>query len=139
PRMVVVAYPIRCGEKDAVAPASIEIVPAQGPAPQRQGELASGAALARLLPGMDAPTGAVAATFAMDRPRATDTIKIAYPDGGCGSSNEALLAMTYTNARPLKTPAPALPAGWAGADRPTIRLQALIDLDGAAQSIVYIG
>ena len=138
-RMVVVAYPLRCGEKDPVAPASIEIVAALGPAPQRQGEFATGAALARLLPGMEVPPGAIAAAFAMDRPRATDTIKIAYPDGGCGSSNEALLAMRYSNAKPLKTPPPALPAGWAGAERPVLRLQALIDLDGAAQTIVYIG
>jgi len=138
-RMVVVAYPLRCGEKEPVAPASIEIVPGQGSAPQRQGELATGAALARLLPGMNVPAGAVAAAFAMDRPRATDTIKIAYPDGGCGSSNEAMLALRYTNAKPLKTPPPALPAGWTAAEHPVLRLQALIDLDGAAQSIVYIG
>jgi hypothetical protein len=138
-RMVVVAYPLRCGGRDPVAPASIDLVPAQGPAPPRQGELATGGALARLLPGLDVPPGAVAAVFGLDRPRATDTIRIAYPDGGCGSANEAILAMKYTNARPLKTTPPALPAGWSGAEHPVVRLQALIDLDGASQAIVYIG
>ena len=138
PRMVVVAYPLRCGDKAPVAPASIEIVPAQGPPPRRDGELATGEALARLLPGLTAPAGAMAAAFFIDRPRATDAIKIAYPDGGCGPSNEAVLPMKYTNAKPLKTPQPPLPAGQAATDRP-IRLQALIDLDGAARRIVYIG
>jgi hypothetical protein len=46
--------------------------------------------------------------------------------------------MKYTNARPLKTPQPSLPAGQAPTDRP-IRLQALIDFDGTAQRIVHIG
>ena len=46
--------------------------------------------------------------------------------------------MKYTNAKALKTPQPALPAGQSPTDRP-IRLQALIDLDGSAEQIVYIG
>jgi len=40
-RMVVVAYPLRCGDKDPVGPASIEIVAAQGQAPRRDGGSAS--------------------------------------------------------------------------------------------------
>jgi hypothetical protein len=138
PRMVVVAHPLRCGDKAPVAPASIDIAAAQGPAPRRDGELATGEALARLLPGMNLPAGAIGAAFFIDRPRPTDAIKIAYPDGGCGPANEAVLTMTYTNARPLKTPQPSLPAGQTASDRP-VRLQALIDLDGTAQRIVYIG
>jgi hypothetical protein len=138
-RMVVVAYPLRCGDKDPVGPASIEIVAAQGSPPRRDGEFATGPALARLLPGLNVPPGAMAAVFTMERPRATDTIKIAYPDGGCGASNEALLTMAYTNAKPLKTPQPPLPAGHTASEHPVLRLQALIDLDGAAQAIVHIG
>ena len=138
-RMVVVAYPLRCGDKDPVGPASIEIVAAQGSPPRRDGEFATGPALARLLPGLNVPPGAMAAVFAMERPRATDTIKIAYPDGGCGASNEALLTMAYANAKPLKTPQPPLPAGRPASEHPVLRLQALIDLDGAAQAIVHIG
>jgi hypothetical protein len=138
PRMVVVAHPLRCGDKPPVAPASIAIAAAQGPAPRRDGELATGEALARLLPGMNLPAGAIGAAFFIDRPRPTDAITIAYPDGGCGPANEAVLAMKYTNARPLKTPQPSLPAGQTAGDRP-VRLQAIIDLDGTAQRIVYIG
>ena len=110
-RMVVVAYPLRCGDKEPVLPASIDIVPAQGPPPRRDGEIATGEAIARLLPGMNLPAGAIAATYLIDRPRASDAIKIAYPDGGCGTANDALLPMKYTNAKPAKTPQPSLPAG----------------------------
>jgi hypothetical protein len=138
PRMVVVAYPLRCGDKPPVAPAAIEIVAAQGQAPRRDGELATGEALARLVPGLHVPAGTMAAAFLIDRPRATDGIRIVYPDGGCGPSSEAVLPMKYTNARPLNTPQPALPAGQAPSERP-VRLQALIDLDGAARRVVYIG
>src|SRR5262249_11225449 len=91
-----------------------------------------------LLPGLELPPGSMAAAFPMDRPRAIDSIKITYPDGGCGPSNDVVLPMKYTNAKPLKTPQPSLPAGQSATDRP-IRLQALIDLDGSAQQIVYIG
>ena len=137
-RMVVVAYPLRCGDKDPVLPASIDIVPAQGPPPRRDGEIATGETLARLLPGMDLPAGAMAATYFIDRPRASDAIKIAYPDGGCGTANDAVLPMKYTNAKPAKTPQPSLPAGQPATDRP-VRLQALIDFDGTAQRVYFIG
>jgi hypothetical protein len=137
-RMVVLAYPLRCGDKTPIGPVSIDIVPSQGSAPPREGEPATGEALARLLPGMNAPPGSMAVAFPLDRPRAIDSIKITYPDGACGPSNDVVLPMKYTNARPVKTPQPSLPAGQSPTDRP-VRLQALIDLDGRAQRIVYIG
>lgn len=134
--MVVVAFPLRCGE--ALIPATgLDIVAGQGPAPRRD-DLASGETLARLLPRVDLPRGSIAATFQLDRPRAADTIKIAYPESGCGPSHEAALTMKYTNAKPLNTPAPALPPGQSPTPRP-VRLQAVIDLDGAAQRVVYMG
>jgi hypothetical protein len=135
---VVIAYPLRCGDKAPVAPAAIAIVPAQGTPPRRGGELVTGAALARLASGMPLPDAAMGASFFIDRPRAGDSVKISYPDGGCGPANDAVLAMTYTNAKPLATPQPALPPGQPATDRP-VRLQALIDTEGTAQRIVYIG
>jgi hypothetical protein len=138
-RMIVVAYPVRCGDKAPVAPVTIDIVPGQGqPPPRRDGEIVSGGALARVLPGMDLPAGALGATYLMERPRPADTIRISYPDGSCGAANDVSLPVKYTNAHPLKTPSPALPAGQAATDRP-VRLQAVIDADGAAQQIVYVG
>jgi hypothetical protein len=140
-RMVVVAYPLRCGAADAVPPGSIELVAAQGQPPRRDGEPATGDAIARLLPGMTLPPGSMAAAYFIDRPRASDTIRIAYPDSACGTSTTVTLPMTYANAKPVKTPAPTFPAGAdekVAIDRP-IRLQALIDLDGAARHISYVG
>ncbi|HMC77281.1 MAG TPA: hypothetical protein VKH34_09105 [Vicinamibacterales bacterium] len=137
-RMIVIAYPLRCGDKEPVAPAAIEIVAAQGAPPRRDGDLATGESLARLLPGMTLPPSSMAAAFLIDRPRAGDSIRISYPDGGCGAANEAMLPMKYANAKPIDTPQPALPAGHPPTDRP-VRLQALIDVDGAAQTISYLG
>src|SRR4051812_29142261 len=82
-RMMVVAYPVKCGGNDPIVPASIELVAEQGPAPRRDGEIASGEALSRLLPGMNLPGGAIAAVYLLDRPRVTDTVRITYPDP-CG-------------------------------------------------------
>jgi TonB-like protein len=137
-RMVVVAYPLRCGDRDPVGPVAVSVVPAQGQAPPRDGEPATGEALARLLPGLDVPAGSMAVAFPLELPRPTDTIKITYPDGACGPSNDVVLPLKVTNGKPLKWPQPALPAGQPPTDRP-VRLQALIDTDGRAQQIVYVG
>jgi len=137
-RMVVVAYPLRCGDRDPVGPVAVSVVPAQGQAPTRDGEPATGEALARLLPGLDVPAGSMAVAFPLELPRPTDTIKITYPDGACGPSNDVVLPVKVTNGKPLKWPQPALPAGQLPTDRP-VRLQALIDTDGRAQQIVYVG
>ena len=137
-RMIVVAYPLRCGDKGPIAPVSIDIVASQGRVPPRDGELATGEALARLLPGLETPAGSMAAAYPLDRPRPIDSIHITYPDGSCGPSNLVVLPMQYTNAKPVKTPAPSLPAGEPPTERP-VRLQALIDADGTAQEITYVG
>ena len=80
----------------------------------------------------------MAVVFPLELPRPTDTIKITYPDGACGPSNDVVLPVKVTNGKPLKWPQPALPAGQPPTDRP-VRLQALIDTDGRAQQIVYVG
>ena len=136
--MVVVAHPLRCGDKDPVPPASIEITPAQGPAPQRSGELATGDALARLIPDARVPPGSMGAAFPLEHPRPTDSIRVSYPDGACGPATSITLPMRFASARAINTPMPALPAGQAATTRP-VRLQAILDFDGAAQRIVYTG
>ena len=138
PTTVIVAHPLRCPDKDPVPPASIDVVASQGPPPQRIGELATGEALARLLPNASLPAASMAAAFAQDHPRPIDTIKISYAPGACGDAREVLLPLKFTNAKPISTPMPALPAGQAATDLP-IRLQAVLDLDGAPQRLVYIG
>jgi hypothetical protein len=134
--MVIVAYPQRCGGTDAVAPASVDLVAARGPEqPQRDGELATGDAVARLLPGMTLPPGAVAASYLLERPRVTDTVRITYPDAAC---REVVLPFKYTNGRAVDTPPAALPAGQPATDRP-VRVQALVDLDGAVRQPSFAG
>lgn len=135
-RMVIVAYPQRCGDKDAVAPASVDLVASEGPQqPRRDGELATGEALARLLPGMSLPPGAVGAAYMLERPRVIDTVRITYPDAACG---EVVLPFKYTNGRAVNTPAATLPAGHPPTDRP-VRVQALVDLDGAVRQPSFAG
>lgn len=137
-RMVIVGYPLRCGTDPPVAPGSIDIVDAQGQAPRRDGDSVSGDALARLLPGVNFPAGSMGAAFFLDRPRPTDSIRIGYPDGACGPATQVVLPVRVANARPLNTPHPTLPAGQADGDRP-VRLQAVIDLDGTTQRVVFVG
>jgi hypothetical protein len=135
-RMVIVAYPQRCGDKEAVAPASVDLVASEGPQqPRRDGELATGEALARLLPGMALPPGSVGASYMLERPRVTDTVRIAYPDAACA---EVVLALKYTNGRPVNTPPAGLPAGHPPTDRP-VRVQAIVDLDGAVRHPSFAG
>lgn len=136
--MIIVAHPLHCDGKQPVPPASIDIVPSQGPPPQRTGELASGEALARLLPNASLPPGAMGAAYPQERPRPIDSIEVSYPDGACGAARKVMLPLRFSNAKAVNTPMPALPAGQPATARP-IRLQALLDLDGAAQRIVYMG
>jgi len=132
-RMIAVAYPARCGG-GPVAPVAVELVASQGAAPGREGEPAIGDALARLLPGMNVPPGAMAVVYPLDRPRITDALRITYPEP-CGA---IVLPFKYTNGRALDAPLAQLPAGMSGGARP-VRIQAVIDLDGADRSPVYSG
>ena len=132
-RMIAVAVPVRCDGKDA-APAAIELVAAQGDAPSPEGDPVRGDALGRLLPGMSLPPGTLAAVYPLDRPRVTDTLRVTYPEP-CG---EVVLPFTYTNGRAGTLPTPPLPAGQPPTARP-VRLQALLDLDGAVRKPVYAG
>ena len=134
-RMIIVAYPQRCGGKDAVAPASIDLAAADGQQPRREGDVASGDALARLLPGMSLPPAAMGAVYLMDRPRITDTVRIDYADPACPA---VVLPFTYANGRAVDAPPAALPAGHPATDR-AVRVQAVIDLDGAVRHPFYTG
>jgi hypothetical protein len=131
-----IAFPRRCGDR-AVSAASVDLVPAQGGV-RREGDLLNGEGLARVLPGATLPSGAVGAAYALERPRPGDSVKVVYPEGACDGSNEVLLPLTFTAARPLQTPAPVLPEGHPATERP-VRLQALLDFDGRPQQVVYFG
>jgi hypothetical protein len=136
-RTVLVAFPISCAGRP-VSPISVELVGAQGSASRREGESIGGDAAARLVAGVNLPAGAIASSYFVDRPRPGDAVRIVYPDGACGTSSEVTLPLTSTPARPMQTPPPTLPAGQSLPDRP-VRLQALLDFDGTARRVMYIG
>jgi hypothetical protein len=138
PRTIVVALPVQCDGR-AVGPVGVELAGgAQAAPPRRDGEIVSGEALGRLLPGFDAPPGAIGVAYLVDKPRVNDSVRIIYPDGACGTSNDITLPLRFTPARPLQTPPGRLPGDQPPTDRP-VRLQAIIDLDGTAQRIVFVG
>ena len=136
PRTIVLAYPLGC-EGRTIAPAAITIAGAQGTAVRLDGDYAKDAAIATLLPGVQAPASSLAAAFLIAGPRANDVVKITYAEP-CGGSSEAALPMRLSEPRTLDTPTPSLPEGAAPADGP-VRLQALVDLDGALQHATYLG
>ena len=133
-RMLIVAYPQRCGDKD-VPPVLVELTAPEGPQPRRDGELATGDALARLLPGANLPPGSAGVAYLLDRPRANDTVRITYPEGACAA---VVLPFKYTNGRALNSPPGTLPEGHPATTRP-VRVQAVIDLDGAVRQPSYAG
>ena len=99
--MVIVAYPLKCGDQPPVAAGAIEIVSPQGRAPKMTGMLATAAqGLAQVLPDTAVPPGSAAAVFQLERPRPTDAVKISYPESACGAATEVSLPMKYTGARP---------------------------------------
>ncbi len=136
PRTIVIAFPLDCDGRSVPA-AAVDFVAAQGNAPRRDGEYVTGEALARLLPELNVPAGSIASAYTLERPRPSDVVRIVYSEGACGAG-EMTLPLTITPAKPLDTPAPAVPADQAPTDRP-VRLQGLIDFDGVARRIVYIG
>ncbi|HJR59931.1 MAG TPA: hypothetical protein VJ813_11045 [Vicinamibacterales bacterium] len=135
--MIVVAYPLSCGER-AVRPAAIDIVAANGGVMPRSSltELADGA-LAGLLPGANVPAGTIAITTGMTAPRADDSVRITYTEPACGGSDQVSLPVTFTPARGVEMTTPALPAGTAPAA--PVLLQVLVDVDGAIQLPTYVG
>lgn len=135
--MVILAYPLSCGER-TVRPAAIDIIAAKGnPVPRSLLKELDAAALAALLPGAGIPDGTVAVTAAIRAPRANDAIRITYADAACGGSDQVVLPVTFTPVRAIEAPMPPRPEGVAASD--PVLLQALVDTDGAMQRPTYVG
>ena len=134
-RTVVVAYPLACGDR-AFGPKAIEMATAQGQPAPRQGEDASGEALAALLPGVQVPAGSLAATFGLQAPRPTDVVRIVYAEA-CGGVSEVTLPLRQTPVRAVRATDPPLPDGITSPG--SVRLQAQVDLDGALTHVTYVG
>jgi hypothetical protein len=137
--LTIVAAPLTCGDR-TVAPLTIDVVPAQGPAAPRRAGPVSGDELAKILPLISAPAGSVAATFNnMLTFRAQDSVRITYADAICdGASKEVMLRVAFTPAKGVTMPTAPVPAS-ATAPVAPIYVQAVVDLDGRLQHGQYIG
>lgn len=136
--LILLAYPLKCGER-GVAPASIEIVPPQGAPVRREGDIAVGDALRKLVPDLSPPAGTIGATFGLGALRPIDTVRITYADEVCsGGTKEVMLPTRYTAAKAVSTTPAALPAGMTPPSGP-VWLQVVVDFDGALQQAAYIG
>jgi hypothetical protein len=118
---------------------SIDIVSTRGTALTRDGDYARDAALGTLLPGMQAPTSSLAATFVISTLRPIDTVQVGYADGTCtGGDSKVILPVKFSEGRAVDTPQPTYPSGTAPGGTP-LRLQVLVDFDGMLQHPVYVG
>ena len=136
--MVIVAVPLKCGDRE-VAPQSIDIVPTQGPPPPRTGDIATGEAIAQLLPGYAAPAGAIAAQFPLGSFRPIDTVRITYTGNVCsGAATTETLPMRVTGNRGVTMPMPATPAGSTDPIAP-LWFQVVVDLEGLLRLPEYLG
>jgi hypothetical protein len=137
--MAVVAFPVACGDR-TVTPAGIAIVPRQGQPPRPLGEPVSGADIARIVPGYAAPDGSMAATFALDKPRPIDAIRISYATELCdGTTREVTLPPPLqTPAKPVDLTPPAFPEGAERTEGP-VWVQVVVDLNGTFQQPAVIG
>ena len=136
--MVIVAVPLKCGDRE-IAPQSIEIVSAQGQPPPRTGDIASGDAIAQLLPGYTAPTGAIAAQFPLGSFRPIDSVRITYAGNVCtGAATTETLPMRVTGNRGVNMPMPSAPAGSTDPIAP-LWFQVIVDHEGRLQLPEYLG
>jgi len=136
--MVIVAVPLKCGDRD-VAPQAIDIVPTQGQAPPRNGEFATGDAIAALLPGYAAPPGAIAAQFPIALFRPIDTVRVTYASHVCsGAGTTETLPIRMTGNRGVNMPMPVPPADATGPIAP-LWFQVIVDHDGLLRLPAYLG
>ena len=135
--LVVVAYPLACGER-IVAASSIEIVPTQGAPVPKSGDFTTSEALAQALPGFTAKPGTIGAAFRLSTFRPVDTVRITYAGEVCtGGGTTVTLPVRMTGNRGVTMPQPTLAAGAAPAA--PLWLQVVVDLDGLLQLGSYLG
>jgi hypothetical protein len=135
-RTVVIAYPLACEGRE-IAPQAVDLLSQQGQHAPRHGEHISGDALAPLVPGLPVPGGSLAATFNLQAPRRTDTVKITYAEP-CRGTSAVVLPLRQTPLRFTNAPDAVLPEGATATDA-SVRLQAQVDLEGRLQYPTYVG
>ena len=136
--MVIVAYAPMCEGKTLPVSTALIIEPSGGPLARDSRQNMTPDAIARLLPGVQLPKGAIAAAYQISRPRERDRVLISYLENGCGVvGNLRWVPLTITPARGIEMPAATVPAG-VTVNAPML-LQGLVDLDGKFQRPEYVG
>jgi hypothetical protein len=138
PGTIVVAYPQTCGTA-AVSPTALVLVGPQGQAAEATAFLTERKAVQALVPGMELPTGSVAATFAIDVLQNRISLRVRYPPQACaGEAAERTPVLAYSGAQLLESPMPARPADdTSGAA--WVAVQAVIDHQGRFQQARALG
>jgi hypothetical protein len=126
---VVVALPLTCDSK-TVQPTAVIMMHA-GRSVQKSAPV-TGAGITKLVPGLEAPAGAMAVKFHDDVLYPGATIEVIYNGPACpGTANRLSFALTMTDAKAVTAPVVELSAGQ---QRPpgniTINLGGVVDLDG---------
>ena len=137
--MVIVSYPATC-EGRTLPPAGIVLAgPTGGPYERETKGNLPADAVARLLPGVQLPSGTVAVSYPLRQPRPNDSLVFSYMEDGCGvSGNVRRMSLTVSAARGVTMPNAIFPEGVTDPGPPML-LQVLIDTDGKVQRPEYVG
>lgn len=137
PHSVVVAYPQTCqgGTRPAGA---IALEDQRGRTTAAESLETRAGDIARLVPGLQVPAGAVAGVFGLDGPRAGLTVKVTYPDGCSGATEERTIDLTSSPAKLLESPMPSRPTGDAAVGT-WIAVQAIVDHEGRFREATALG
>jgi hypothetical protein len=129
---VVLALPQTCSGR-TIAPQRLEMIGPQGPLPQG-GELMRDEAIARVLPGVAAPSGSIAARF----PSAQQIqARITYAEACEASPAEVTVPIGIEPPRLVTSVIGTIPNGVAETD--PVYLQTIIDIDGRFVRPAYLG
>src|SRR5918993_2863536 len=100
-RIIIVAYPITCGDR-TIAPVAIDVIGSNGaPLPKPPALQLTGADIGPLLPGLRPPVGTFFAAVPLSTPRPNDTVRITYPEACGASSDQVNLRITMSAPRGL--------------------------------------
>lgn len=137
PHSVVVAYPQACegGTRPAGA---IALEDQRGRTTAAESLETRAEEIGRLVPGLQAPAGSVAGVFGLDGPRAGLTVKVTYPDGCSGATEERTIELSSSSAKLLESPMPTRPAGDAAIGT-WIAVQAIVDHAGRFREATALG
>ena len=129
---VVLALPQTCGGR-TIAPQRLEMITPKGPL-QQGGESMRDEAIARVLPGVAAPSGSIAARF----PSAQQIqVRITYAEACEASPAEVTVPIRIEPPRLITSVTGTLPDGVAETD--PVYLQTIIDIDGRFVRPAYLG